>query len=245
MEMKSTFGGFSKHMQTFFRGLRKHNDRDWFEAHREIYEQQVKGPMEELTVEVMAALTRFAPAYAGQPRKAIYRIHRDTRFSNDKTPYKTHTGALLRRADLPKNESASFYFAVSDCRVEIAGGCYMPGPDELRLIRAHIVENGPRFLKLIRNRALVAALGELQGERLSRPPKGYCADMPGVAPVLDYIKAKKWYHYAELDAEIALTGDVVEAIVARFRKVLPVVEFLNEPLLASAKKSAPLTTGWF
>ena len=56
MEMKSTFGGFSKHMQTFFRGLRKHNDRDWFEAHREIYEQQVKGPMEELTVEVMAQM---------------------------------------------------------------------------------------------------------------------------------------------------------------------------------------------
>jgi len=54
--------------------------------------------MEELTVQVMAAVTRFAPEYAGQPRKAIYRIHRDTRFSNDKTPYKTHTGALLRRA---------------------------------------------------------------------------------------------------------------------------------------------------
>jgi uncharacterized protein (TIGR02453 family) len=243
--MKSTFGGFPKQMPAFFRGLRKHNNRDWFEAHRDTYEQCVKAPMEELTVQVMAAVTRFAPEYAGQPRKAIYRIHRDTRFSNDKTPYKTHTGALLRRADLAKNESSSFYFAVSDRCLEIAGGCYMPGPDQLRMIRSHIAENGPRFLKLIHNRALRSALGELQGERLSRPPKGYCAEMPGIEPVLDYIKAKQWYHYVELDAAIALGPDVVEAIVSRFRKVLPVVEFLNEPLLASAKKSAPLTTGWF
>jgi len=243
--MKSTFGGFPKEMLTFFRGLRKHNNRDWFEAHREAYEQCVKAPMEELTVQVMAEVMRFAPEHAGQPHKAIYRIYRDTRFSNDKTPYKTHVGALLRRADLPKNESASFYFEVSDRSVGIASGCYMPGPDQLRLIRAHIAGNGPRFLKLIRNRALTCALGELQGERLSRPPKGYCAEMPGVGPVLDYIKAKQWYHYVELDAAVALTGEVVEAIVARFRKAAPVVAFLNEPLLASAKKSAPLTTGWF
>ena len=243
--MKSTFGGFPKQMLTFFRGLRKHNNRDWFEAHRETYEKCVKAPMEELTVLVMAEVMRFAPAYAGQPKKAIFRLHRDTRFSNDKTPYKTHTGALLRRADLPKNEAAGFYFAVSDRCVEVAAGCYMPLPEQLRLIRAHIVEHGPRFLKLIRNRALVASFGELRGERLSRPPKGYCAEMPGVEPVLEYVKCKQWYHYVELEADLALSGNVLEEVITRFRKALPVVEFFNEPLLASAKKNAPLTTGWF
>jgi len=243
--MKSTFGGFPKEMHTFFRGLRRNNNRDWFEAHRETYEQCVKAPMEELTVRVMAEVLRFAPEHAGQPKKAIYRIHRDTRFSNDKTPYKTHTGALLRRADLPKNESSSFYFAVSDRCVEVAGGCYMPGPEQLRMIRAHIADHGPRFLKLIGNRALVEVLGELQGERLSRPPKGYCADMPGIDAVQEYIKAKQWYYYVEVDPKLALSGEVVEAIVSRFKKVAPVVAFLNEPLLALAKKNAPLTTGWF
>jgi uncharacterized protein (TIGR02453 family) len=239
--MKSTFQGFPEKALSFFRQLRKNNNRDWFEAHREDYEQSVKAPMEALTTEVMAAVTRFAPEHAGDPKKAIYRIYRDTRFSNDKTPYKTHTGALLRRADLPKNESSSYYFAVSDKCLEIAGGCYMPGPDQLRVIRAHIAENAKRFEKLVRNRALVTAVGELQGTQLSRPPKGYCVDTPGI----DFIRAKQWYHYIELDANLALSPNVVEEIVSRFKKLAPMVDFLNEPLLAGAKKAAPLTTGWF
>jgi len=243
--MKSTFAGFPKEMLTFFRGLRRNNNRDWFEAHRETFETCVKAPMEELTVQVMAAVTRFAPQYAGVPKKAIFRLYRDTRFSNDKTPYKTHTGALLRRADLPKNEAAGFYFAVSDKCVEIASGCYMPLPEQLRLIRAHIAENGSRFLKVIRNKAMIAALGELQGEKLSRPPKGYCAGDPKIDPVLEYLKMKQWYNYVELEPELALRPQILDEVVTRFRKGLPLVEFLNEPLAANAKKNAPLTTGWF
>ena len=238
--MKSTFNGFSEKMRWFFRELRKHNDRDWFEAHKQVYLESVKAPMEELTARVMAAVSRFAPEHAGEPKKAIYRIYRDTRFSNDKTAYKTHTGALLRRADLPKNESSSFYFAVSDKCIEVAGGCYMPGPDQLRLIRSHIAENAKRFEKLVTNRALISVVGPLQGEKLSRPPKGYGPETPGV----EYLKAKQWYHYIELDADLALSGSIVEELTSRFRKLLPMVQFLNEPLLASAKKNAPLTTGW-
>lgn len=238
--MKSTFNGFPEKMHWFFRELRKHNDRDWFEAHKDIYLECVKAPMEDLTARVMAAVSRFAPEHAGEPKKAIYRIYRDTRFSNDKTPYKTNTGALLRRADLPKNESASFYFAVSDKCVEVAGGSYMPGPDQLRLIRSHIAANTKQFEKLVTNRALIATVGPLLGEKLSRPPKGFGPDTPGV----EYLKAKQWYHYIELDASLALSGGLVEQLTSRFKKLLPMVQFLNEPLLAKAKKDAPLTTGW-
>ncbi len=239
--MKSTFNGFPAKMQWFFRELREHNDRDWFEAHKDVYLECVKTPMEELTTLVMSAVSRFAPEHAGEPKKAIYRIYRDTRFSHDKTPYKTHTGALLRRADLPKNESSSFYFAVSDKCVEVAGGCYMPGPDQLRLIRSHIAENATRFEKLVTSRALVASLGPLQGEKLSRPPKGFDPGTPGG----EYLKAKQWYHYIELDADLALSGSIVDELTSRFKQLLPMVQFLNEPLLANAKRNAPMTTGWF
>jgi uncharacterized protein (DUF2461 family) len=219
-EMKSTFNGFSEKMLWFFRELRENNDRDWFEAHKEVFLEYVKAPMEDLTARVMAAVSSFAPKHAGEP--------------------KTHTGALLRRADLPKNESAGFYFAVSDKCVEVAGGCYMPGPEQLRLIRAHIAANAKQFEKLATNRAVVSALGPLEGEKLSRPPKGYCVDTPGV----EYLKMKQWYHYAELDAKLALSAGIVDEVVSRFKKTLPLIEFLNEPLLAKAKKDAPLTTGW-
>ena len=240
MEMKSTFNGFSEKMLWFFRELRENNDRDWFEAHKDVFLEYVKAPMEDLTARVMAAVSRFAPEHAAEPKKAIFRLYRDTRFSNDKTPYKTHTGALLRRADLPKNESAGFYFAVSDKCVEVAGGCYMPGPEQLRLIRAHIAANAKQFEKLATNRAVVSATGALAGEKLSRPPKGYCVDTPGV----EYLKMKQWYHYVELDPKLALSAGIVDEVVSRFKKTLPLIQFLNQPLLAKAKKDAPLTTGW-
>jgi uncharacterized protein (TIGR02453 family) len=228
-------------MPKFFRDLRRHNDRDWFEAHREVYEECVKAPMLALTAAVSAEVTRFAPEYASEPRKAIFRIYRDTRFSNDKTPYKTHTGALLRHANLAKNESASFYFAVSDENIEVAGGNYRPGPEELKLVRAHIAANAARFEKLVNAKARVAQCGPLQGAELSRPPRGYCTDTPGV----EWIRRKQWYCYRELDAGLALSGEIVETVVAYFRKIQPLVEFLNEPLIAQAKTNLPLTTGWF
>ena len=238
--MKSTFNGFPEKMLWFFRELRKHNDRDWFDAHKEIYLECVKAPMEDVTARVMAAISRFAPEHAGEPKKAIFRLYRDTRFSNDKTPYKTHTGALLRRADLPKNESAGFYFAVSDKNVEVAGGSYMAGPEQMRLIRSHIAENAKQFEKLVTNKSVVEAVGPLHGDSLSRPPKGYCPDTPGV----EYLKMKQWYHYVELDAKLALSDAIVDEVVSRFKKTLPLIRFLNEPLLVKAKKDAPLTTGW-
>ena len=170
--MKSTFKGFSEKMLWFFRELRENNDRDWFEAHKDVFLEHVKAPMEELTACVMAEVSRFAPEHAGEPKKAIFRLYRDTRFSNDKTPYKTHTGALLRRADLPKNESAGFYFAVSDKCVEVAGGSYMAGPEQMRLVREHIAANAKQFEKLATNRTVVAATSPLEGQKLSRPPKG-------------------------------------------------------------------------
>jgi uncharacterized protein (TIGR02453 family) len=240
MEMKSTFTGFSEKMLWFFRELRENNDRDWFEAHRDVYLECVKGPMEDLTARVMAEVSLFAPDFAGAPKKAIFRIYRDTRFSNDKTPYKTHTGALLRHPGLPKNEGAGFYFAVSDKNVEVAGGSYMAGPEQMRLVRAHIAANAKQFEKLVNSRSVVSSAGSLQGEALSRPPKGYSVDTPGV----EYLKMKQWYHYIELDPKLALSGDVVDEVVSRFKRTLPLIQFLNQPLLAKAKKNAPLTTGW-
>ena len=199
--MKSTFNGFPAKMQWFFRELREHNDRDWFEAHKDVYLECVKTPMEELTTLVMSAVSRFAPEHAGEPKKAIIRIYRDTRYSHDTTP----------------------------------------GPDQLRLIRSHIAENATRFEKLVTSRALVASLGPLQGEKLSRPPKGFDPGTPGG----EYLKAKQWYHYIELDADLALSGSIVDELTSRFKQLLPMVQFLNEPLLANAKRNAPMTTGWF
>lgn len=235
---KSTFPGLPAEALKFFRELEKNNDRDWFEANKSRYVECVKAPVEALAAALAAGLTRIAPEYATEPRRAVYRIYRDTRFSPDKTPYKTNAGALFFHAAIGKNEASGLYVEISHRYVGVAGGVYMPGPDHLRQIRAHLMDNHERFLKLIRSRPLAALMGELQGDALTRPPKGFLPDHPA----MEWIKRKQWYYWRELDAAMATSPKIVPEVLKRFEKMLPVVEFFNEPLLAQRKRLAPLIT---
>lgn len=124
----ATFPGFPPQALTFFRQLARNNTREWFQPRKAKYEEHVRGPMLDLVEQIVDDLRKFAVDHVVPPAKAVYRIHRDTRFSNDKTPYKTHVAALLPRAGLEKHAGAGFYFSVSHEKVEIAAGMYMPGP---------------------------------------------------------------------------------------------------------------------
>ena len=238
--MGASFQGFPKEGLQFLRELELNNEREWFDAHKGVYTDVVKPAVEAMVASIGAGMMKFAPGYATEPKKAIYRIYRDTRFSHNKTPYKTNVGALFFRADLGKNEASAFYVEISHKHVGIAGGCYMPDAERLRLIRGHIGEHYGRFAKMLRGKALVASMGELQGDKLSRPPKGFPAEHPGI----EVLKGKQWYFWRELAPELAMSASVVKEVVERFRVMLPVVEFLNEPLAAAKKMRAPLETGW-
>jgi uncharacterized protein (TIGR02453 family) len=218
----------------FLRALEKNNNRDWFEANKETYLSEVKAPMELVVAAVGARVARFAPAYVVEPKKAMYRIYRDTRFSANKTPYKTNASALFYRSELGRNEAAALYFEVSPRFVGIAGGLYMPSPDHLRAVRAHLMDHHERFDKLLSSRKLVQLCGGIQGDKLSRPPKGFLPDQPG----LEWIKHKQWYFWQELDPKLALGPKLVDEVARRFELMTQAVEFLNEPLLGKKKKAA-------
>lgn len=227
------FAGFSPEAARFFRGLRKNNNRDWFQQRKEIFETEVRARMEDLVGHVNLRLGRFAPGHIVEPKKAIYRIYRDTRFSNDKTPYKTHIGANFPRLGMDKHAAAGYYFSVSDQEVEIAGGIYMPGPVELLAIRQHIAANHIRFGKLVAHRKLRDALGELQGSTLTRVPKGF----DPAHPAADWIRMKQWMFYQTFPAGEWITSPkLLDEVAIRFQLVAPLVDFINEPLLAAVKK---------
>src|ERR1022692_4199783 len=108
--MRSGFPGFPPEAVTFYRGLARHNTREWFQPRKTVYDEKVKAPMVELVTELNRALMAFAPDYVTDAHKAIYRIYRDTRFSPDKTPYKTQIAAsdgLSARASA--SPSSSFW----------------------------------------------------------------------------------------------------------------------------------------
>jgi uncharacterized protein (TIGR02453 family) len=226
------FPGFSAAAQKFFRDLRKNNTREWFQPRKEIFEREVKGPMVQLVGEVNLALASVAPAYVTEPAQAIYRIYRDTRFSPDKTPYKTHIAAHFNRQGVEKHVHAGFYFSVSDQSIEVAAGIYMPDAPALLAIRHHLMEHHARFRKLTSGPKLVKLLGPLKGDALSRPPKGF----PAEHPAIDLIKMKQWMHYEEFDGAWMTSPTLVKEVTSRFAAVAPVVDFLNEPLRARGQR---------
>jgi len=228
------FPGFPPEGIAFFRQLKKNNNRDWFQPRKHIFDEKVKAPMTELVHQLNAALASSAPDHVTDPAKAIYRIYRDTRFSKDKTPYKTHIAAIFRHRALEKHSSAGFYFGVSPDEVEIAGGVYMPGPDQLRILRNMLAGRHEEYRRITSAKSLTKLMGEIQGEQLARVPKGF----PAAHPAEDLLRRKQWYFYVTLDGAIATTPKLFGELLKRFEVMKPFIDFMNTPLLSRRKKDS-------
>lgn len=232
--MPQSFAGFSPEALQFFRDLSRNNMRDWFQARKEIYDTQVRGPMLELVEAINRDLTEFSPEHITEPAKAVYRIYRDTRFSKDKTPYKTHVGASLSHRQSQKHISAGYYFHVSHEEVGIAAGIYMPEPQELLTLRRAISERYDEVQEILEEKRLRKLCGPLQGEKLTRAPKGFRPDDPAV----ELLKLKQLYFWVTLDPQIATTRKLQKEVVDRFRAASPFVQFVNKVLQPGWKKKA-------
>ncbi len=226
------FPGFPKEAMTFFRDLAKNNTREWFETRKDLYETKVRAPMVELVEALDIELAKIAPDHVADPKKAIYRIYRDTRFSKDKTPYKTHIAANFSHRLLDKHAAAGLYFAVSHESVDFGGGLYMPGPEQILQVRNLLAERHAEFTKLTGSKSYRALLGEVQGDQLTRAPKGFAPDHPAEA----LLRRKQWYWFVQMDAEIALTPKLLPELKKRFAAMIPALVFLNAPLLERRKK---------
>lgn len=224
--MRTAFAGFPPEAPQFFRGLARHNKREWFQPRKALFEEKVKEPMRQLVEGLNGELRKFAPAYVTDPDKAIYRIYRDTRFSKDKTPYKDHIAASFHRRSADGHGDAGYYVAMSHKESAIGGGIYMPQPEALLAIRNHIAEHHGELRKILKSKAVKELLGEMQGEQLSRVPKGVSAEHPAA----DLLRFKRFVLYVELPAELATTPAFFGAIVKRFRAMQPFLDFLTAPL---------------
>lgn len=232
--MNPSFAGFPPDAMTFLRGLKKHNTREWFQPRKEIYEEKVKGPMIELVAALMRRMDDFAPDYTGDPGKAIYRIYRDTRFSKNKTPYKTHIAAIFKHRHLDKHSGAGYYFSVAPDEIEVGGGVYMPMPEDLLAIRNHLAGHHEEFRRIAAGRAVRRLFGEVAGDSLSRVPKGFPADHPAA----DQLRMKQFLLFGTLQPSLATTPKLYRELLTRFQAMSPFLEFLNRPLEREAAKSA-------
>ena len=226
--MPAGFHGFPEEMVKFFRSLKRNNRREWFQPRKHLFDQHVKEPMLELVTALNSEFAKFAPAYVTDPKKAIFRIYRDTRFAADKTPYKTHIAASFSRRGGERLAASGFYFSVSHDQIEVAGGIYHPAPETMLLVRTHIGEHHQELRRILAVRKVRRLLGELQGDELTRAPKGFDPNHPAI----ELIKMKDWILDTNLDASLSTTPRLYREVADRFRVMAPLIEFLNRPLLA-------------
>jgi uncharacterized protein (TIGR02453 family) len=217
---------FTPEALRFLRGLRRNNRREWFEERRDVYEREVKQPMIALVERITAGMAGYASAHVRPASKCIFRIYRDTRFSADKSPYKTHLGAWWARNGLEKTSGGGYYIHIGATEFVIAAGAYMPEKEQTLAIRRHLVERHAEFRRIIQDRGLLHLFQVHDPMALSRPPKGFCAEHPAI----EWIKWRQWGVTAHLPAEEALNPKLVSEIEKRFRLAAPLVEFLNVPL---------------
>jgi uncharacterized protein (TIGR02453 family) len=229
---QSTFPGFHKDFQRFFQQLEQNNQKEWFDPRKAEYESIVRAPMLQLCELINRDLMDHAPEFILEPKKAVYRIYRDTRFSKDKTPYKTHVAAYWPHQGLRKTSHSGYYVALSHKSVELGGGCYAPEAPQLLQVRQYIQQNLSEWRSIVQAPALRKALGELQGDQLTRNPKGFAAD----DPASEFLRRKAYFLFVTLPPETALDAGLLREVTKRFRLMTPLVEFLNRPLLAATKR---------
>jgi len=203
---------FNPEALKFLRGLARNNDRAWFDPRKAVYEREIKAPMLAVIEAVNDELEKFAPEHVRPPHKSMMRIYRDTRFAADKR--------------LEKTSGAGFYFHVSAKETVIAAGVYMPTKEQLLAIRRHIEQHHEELRAILAGRKLRAAMGELEGDALKRPPRGFCAESPAIGLLLQ----QQWGVSATLPSEIATQPELVKEIARRFALAAPMVHFLNAAL---------------
>lgn len=228
---RQTFSAFPKEGLHFLRLLKRNNNREWFQQHKGVYETHVKAPIYNLIEALGHDFQTFAPELVASPKVSAYRIHRDTRFAKDKSPYKTHVAAVFPHGGLGKHQGAALYLHIDPSEMFVGGGLYMPLPEDLQVLRSRIAENPGGLERILEGASFRRMFGSLHGEQLNRVPRGFPADHPAAK----YLKYKQFLASRTLEPDIVTTPRFYKTVVETFRGLLPFIRFLNEPIVAARR----------
>ena len=219
---------FTKATFTFLDELAANNNREWFEENKARYEMLVRAPALEYIEQMAPVFEKTAPHFRADARKvggSLMRVHRDTRFTNDKTPYKTNIGIQFRHAQCKDVHAPGFYVHVATDECFLAAGCWHPEPEARGKIRDLIVEDTDQWIAA-RDQKRFTRRWALSGDSLNRPPRGY--DAAHLA--LDDLKRKDFIGVSPLTSDEVMSDTLVRLTGARFTAAVPFMSFLCEAL---------------
>ena len=209
----------------FLYNLKNNNNRDWFIKNRSSY-LEAKENFELFVQEIINKIIDFEPIMKGlEVKSCTYRINRDIRFSNDKSPYKSHFGAFIVKGGKKNGDKfAGYYIHIEPKKSIIAGGAYMPPPPWLSAIREKIDEEPEKLHKIINSKDFIKYFGKIDGEKLKKAPKGYPSDHPNV----DLLKFKSYLVVNEISDEFVLSEMYYNHALKIIKAMKPFNDFLNE-----------------
>ncbi len=208
--------------------LEDNNNRPWFIMNKPRYDI-LREEFLAVVTELIGEIARFdREVVACNPKKALFRINRDIRFSNDKRPYKTRFSAGITPKDLRRPSAGggpTYYFHIEgNGTLGIGAGEYLPPPDRLKAIRQQVVNDATGFSKLMKNKQLRATFGDLETENtLQRPPKGFDPAHPHV----EYLKLKSFFVWTEVKLKINAPEQLVPELVRGFKDAFALVAWLR------------------
>jgi uncharacterized protein (TIGR02453 family) len=210
----------------FLSNLKVNNSKEWFDLHRQTYEA-AKADYLKLVTAILEQLKTIDPTLENlEPKKCVFRINRDVRFSKNKDPYKTNMGSFYSKGG-KAIECAGYYFHLEPGACFIGGGYWMPQGPVLKSIRSEIDYNLDEFNSILQEKSMKKYFGALSQEaRLSRPPQGYEADNPAI----EYLKLKSFVVTAPLPDEALTDSNLVNLVTDHFKAMKPLVHFLNRSL---------------
>ena len=205
--------------------IKFNNNRDWFLKNHPIY-LEARENFESFVQKLIDQIIEFEPIMKGlEVKSCVYRFNRDIRFSNDKSPYKTHFGAFIVRGGKKNGDKYSgYYFHIEPGASIIAGGAYMPPAQWLSAIREKIDEEPDRFIKIINSKEFIRFFGQLTGEKLKKAPKGFPPDHPNV----DLLKFKSYLVVNEVSDKLVLSDKYFDHTVNVMKAMKPLNDFLND-----------------
>lgn len=207
----------------FLKLIKKNNNRDWFNAHKERYLEEL-AHLERFADAVLKELNKEDVIETPSGKKSLHRIYRDTRFSKEKTPYKTNWSGGFRRAT--KLRRGGYYFHIEPGNSFIAGGFWGPSAGDLKRIRDEIAFDAAPLRKILKAKSFVKAFGALQGEQLKTTPKGYDAANEGI----DLLRYKQFLLIKPFTDKEVLDPSFVTETVAAFRHMRPFFDYMSEVL---------------
>jgi uncharacterized protein (TIGR02453 family) len=212
----------------FLENLQKNNNKEWFEKNKKVYEL-AKQDFINLTASVLNEFAIHDTALAHlEPKKCIFRINRDVRFSKDKSPYKTNFGMSISKAG-KSSMAAGYYFHLEPNKCFIGGGLYMAEPENIKKVRQEIDYCWADFNNIITNKKFATTFKDLNKSAeftLVRPPKGY----DETNPAIEYLKLKSFIAGTQLSNEDIANKNVVKTIVETFTTIKPLIDFINNAM---------------